>query len=122
MCSRGQGSSSALLNSRLGLGRLGILSKRFGLSSDTWSRIGGRIGVILKRLWSFFGPSIGRLGAFLDRVESVKGRLEVGHLGLHWGRLRHVLKRLESSWRRIGASWCGVPKAFSAAWGAYWGV
>ena len=71
----------------------------------------GRIGVILERpgsvmgrLWSFFVPSFRNFEAFLERVESVKGRLEVGRLGLPWGRLRHVFKRLESYWRRIRAS------------------
>ena len=41
----------------------------------------------------------------MERAESVKGRLEVGRLGLPWGRLRHVFKRLESPLKRIGASW-----------------
>ena len=56
----------------------------------------------MKRFWGFFGPCSGRLGAFLERVESVKGRLEMGRLGLPWGRLRHVFKRLESFGSALG--------------------
>ena len=69
----------------------------------------GRTGVILERLGS--GPSFECLGAFLERVESVKGRLKrtfgrifwrLGASSPPWGRLKRVFKRvgifLEASW------------------------
>ena len=78
-----KGRIEALLSSRLSLGRIGVLLKRFGLSWDAWNRL-GRIRVIMERLgsvigcrWISFGPSFGRLRASLERVEGVKGRLRL---------------------------------------------
>ena len=60
----------------------------------------------------------------MERAESVKGRLEVGRQGLPWGRLRHVFKRLESPWKRIGASWHaqGAFQAGMKRLEPFWGV
>ena len=59
-----KGRLEALLNSRLCLGRIGVLLKRFGLSWDAWNRLGAYWGhhgaswmchgLSVEQLWAAF--------------------------------------------------------------------